>query len=228
MMRHGLRIIQKGGDMSDNTKDKADSDSSKAPPVKKKSKLPIIIAIVVALAVGGAASYFFLLRAAVPAKADAKKGKKADAHKGLDDEDADEDQADQPAEEKEVDGKGNKNQSGKPKVNLSSLLPKDGDVKSVIEIQSFVLNLADTDENRFLRLTLSLGMGEESEEKPNPVLLTRVRNAVLAVLMTKTSSDVLSPDGKSALRKELLRAIQAVAKDVDVQAVYITELIVQR
>jgi len=214
--------------MSDNTKDNADGDSSKTPQIKKKSKLPIIIALVVALAAGGAGSYFFLMRAAVPAKADAKKGKKADAHQNLDDDDTDDDQSDQPADEKGVDGKGNKNQSGKPRANLSSLLPQDSDVKSVVEIQPFILNLADTDENRFLRLTLSVGVGEESEEKPNQVLITRIRNAVLAVLMTKSSSDVLSPDGKIGLRKELLKAIQAVAKDVDVQAVYITELIVQR
>jgi len=71
-------------------------------------------------------------------------------------------------------------------------------------------------------------MGEEGEEKPDPVFTTRVRNAVLAVLMTKSSADVLSAEGKAALRKELLQAIRAAAEEPRVLAIYITELIVQR
>ncbi len=112
---------------------------------------------------------------------------------------------------------------------LKDSLPDDSEVKRVIELQPFIVNLADTDKDRYLRLSISLGVGEEEKggEKADPVFNTRVRNAVLAVLSSKKSEDILSVEGKNKLRLELLKAAQVVSEEPHVSAIYITEFIVQ-
>jgi flagellar protein FliL len=195
------------------------------PPKKGGSKLFIILALVIAVAAGGAGSFFYFQRVAKAKTETPKKSKHADDAEAdaASDEDSDtgKDKSKRDDKEKKGDAK------EKPDSPVAAL-PKDTDVKKVIEIQPFILNLADKDENRFLRLGLSLGIGEDGEEKPDSVFITRVRNAVLAVLMTKSSMEILTPEGKTALRKELLQAVRAVAKEPSVLAIYITELIVQR
>jgi flagellar FliL protein len=104
----------------------------------------------------------------------------------------------------------------------------DSDVKQVVELQPFIVNLSDTSDARYLRMTVSLGIGEsETPEKPNPLFTTKVRNAMISVLTTKTSEQVLSADGKAVLRKELLEAARSVSDEPQVIAIYITDFIVQ-
>lgn len=188
------------------------------PPKKSKSKLLIILALVIAVAIGGAGSFFYFQRIA---KAKTETPKKS---KHTDDAEQDDEASDKG---KEKSGKGEKKDDKEKSDSPIASLPKDADVKQIIEIQPFILNLADKDENRFLRLSVSLGL-EEASEKPDPVFIARVRNALLAVLMTKSSAEILTPDGKTTLRKELLQAVRAVTAEPPVLAIYITELIVQR
>jgi flagellar FliL protein len=104
----------------------------------------------------------------------------------------------------------------------------DSEVKQVVELQPFIVNLSDTSDARYLRMTVSLGIGEsEGTEKPNPLFTTKVRNAMISVLTTKTSEQVLSADGKAVLRKELLEAARSVSDEPQVIAIYITDFIVQ-
>jgi len=219
--------------MSENSESIEEGQTSGASPKNKKSKLLIVIVVLLALGAGAAGSYFYLQSAS--AKTKTETSKKAS------DEDEDEDEPDDEAsdesdEVKEKESKeskdGQESKDGKESTRKSSLsklmLPKDKDVKQVIEIQPFILNLADKEDNRFLRLSLSLGIGEEGGEKPDEVFLARIRNAILAVLMTKTSAEILTPEGKATLRKEILQAARKVTEEPHIIAVYITELIVQR
>ena len=206
--------------------------TTEAAPKKGGSKLIIIIALVVVL-LGGAGGGFFYWRSATAAAAenpekDAKANKKSKAKKAADEEAA--------LEEEKSDKSGEKTEKGdastEKKASTSSLkdsLPEDENVKHVIELQPFIVNLADAEDARYLRLTVSLGVGGEGEkaEKPDTLFTTRVRNAMLAVLADKKSDDVLSVEGKVKLRKELLKAAQAVSEEPEVEAIYITDFIVQ-
>lgn len=186
----------------------------------------IIVAAVVVLAGAGGGGYYFFMRNKAEAKGEegAGKGKKA---KGGESEEGGDEEAAASEEEPAAD-----EEEGTPKkkpVKLS--LPDDTAVKHIIELTPFVVNLADQDEARYLRLSLSLGVGgEEGEaesEKPDPLFTTRVRNAMLAVLTSRTSAEVLTSDGKTQLRRDLLRAARAASKEPKVEAIYITEFIVQ-
>jgi len=100
------------------------------------------------------------------------------------------------------------------------------EVAEVIELLPFIVNLADREEPKYLRMTISLGIGESSE-KPDPLFTTKIRNAILAVVTTKTADDVLTVKGKTELRKEMLEAAQGAAHKPEVKAIYITDFIVQ-
>lgn len=189
----------------------------------------IIIAAVVVLAGAGGGGYYFFVRSKAEAKGEegAEKGKtKGKAAKGEEEAAGEEEDAaadEEAAAEEEPAAK----KKGAVKLNL----PDDSAVKHIIELQPYVVNLADQEEARYLRLAVSLGIGGEEggekEEKPDPLFTTRIRNAMLAVLTSRTSAEVLTNEGKAQLRRDLLRAARAASKEPKVEAIYITEFIVQ-
>lgn len=203
--------------MSEQAQENTPSETPDGAPKGKKgrSKLIIIILAVLLIVGGGGAGYYFLSGSGTSAdgedKAEStKKSKSADEEEPA-------------ADEEETDTK-----SSKSSKSLKSALPNDEDVKHIIELQPFIVNLADTEQARYLRMSVSLGVGEGGEsEKPDQLFLTRVRNAMLAVLSDKGSEEILSIEGKTKLRKQLLKAARAAADEPEVQAIYITDFIVQ-
>ncbi len=170
-----------------------------AQPKKKSKKLLMIIVLVVVLLAGGGGGFYFWTRMS-HAQTEKAKG----------------------AEEKP------ENSAARKEAGEKFSLPEDDEVKSVVELQPFIVNLADVESARYLRMTVSVGIGEEGgEEKPDSLFLTRVKNAMLSVLAVKKSTDVLSVEGKQKLREELLQAAQAASAKPKVHAIYITDFIVQ-
>lgn len=181
-----------------------------AAPKKSKKKLFLIIALMLLLAAGGSGGYFYFTKAS-----STKKPEKSRRTRAVEDEET----ADRAEEKAQAETK-----------NIVALnLPDDSEVNHVIELQPFIVNLADKGEARYLRMTVSIGLGGEAggKEKPDPLFTTRVRNAMLAVLTTKTSDEILTAEGKAALRKELLRAARAAVEEPEIKAIYITDFIVQ-
>lgn len=211
---------------------------SEKPVEKKGGKKKLIIIIVAVLALVGAGGGAFYIKSAGAKPESGGKGKKAARSEkeeetekaGETEKDSEEsagaheDEKDAAAEDEGKSQKGGKKAAGSAKFTP----PDDENVKQIIELQPFIVNLADTSEARYLRLTVSVGTGEaEGEAKPDPLFTTRIRNAMLAVLTTKSSEEVLTAEGKNALRKELLSAARSAAKEPKVEAVYITDFIVQ-
>lgn len=198
---------------------------------KKKKPLLLILIAVVVLAVGGGGTYFFLKRGTAAEAETAEKDKKPEKgkKKAKHEEDEEEEEEEEPASDEHATTEpGKEGKPTKPKFSIKKLdLPDDKDVKKIIELQPFVVNLADREDSRYLRMSVSIGVGETKEEKPDPILLTRVRNAMLAVLTTKTADEILTPQGKSILRKELLKAARAAIEEPHIEALYITDFIVQ-
>lgn len=184
---------------------------------KGKSKLLIIILAVVLL--GGAGGGFYYWRASSAAAEEGSAEEKSEKSKGKKDS--------KKAEEEEEPEKESAKSSGKSSI--KNAIPDDEDVKHIIELPPFIVNLADSEQARYLRMSVSLGVGGEGEEseKPDPLFMTRVRNAMLAVLSNKSSEEVLTVEGKNKLRKELLQAAKAASEEPEIKAIYITDFIVQ-
>lgn len=201
--------------MSEQSQETTETITTPAEPKKSKTMLIIIIAVVL-LVVGGGAGYFFLGSKSAAGETDSASEKSKKPKDVLDDEEA------------AGDEEPSNNRSSKSAKRLRSAIPEDEDVKNIIELQPFIVNLADTEQARYLRMSVSLGVGGEVEsEKPDQLFITRVRNAMLAIMSDKSSDEILSTEGKAKLRKDLLRAAQAAADEPEIHAIYITDFIVQ-
>lgn len=182
---------------------------------KKGGKKILIIGILTVLVLSGAGGGFYFWKTSASA-AEGDSGKKKNSKK-----------SESRSEENETSEESGKKE--KADDALSTSLPNDEDVKAIVELPPFIVNLADTEQARYLRMTVSLGVeGEEGKsEKPDQLFITRVRNTMLSVLSDKKSDEILSVEGKAKLRKQLLEAAQAASEEPKVHAIYITDFIVQ-
>jgi len=106
-------------------------------------------------------------------------------------------------------------------------------IKGVLHLEPFVVNLADTEENRFLRVGIDLGLGnavpsKEGKGGEGEVPIARIRDCILSVLTTWHSDALLAPEGKPKLKDELVHALQDRVPELGVKEVYFTDFLVQR
>jgi flagellar FliL protein len=108
----------------------------------------------------------------------------------------------------------------------------DSEVRAVMHLDPFVVNLADPDGDRFLRVGIDLGLQqaqtEHSQGNQNETPLARTRDAILMTLTTCKADNLLAPDGKSKLKEDLIKALREHVPDLGVREVYFTEFLVQR
>ena len=86
-------------------------------------------------------------------------------------------------------------------------------IRGTLHLEAFVVNLADPEENRFLRLGIDLGLGyplpaKEGKGGEGEVPIPRIRDCILAVVSTWHSDALLAPEGKQKLKDELVHALQ--------------------
>jgi flagellar FliL protein len=104
-------------------------------------------------------------------------------------------------------------------------------IKAVMHLEPFVVNLADAEENRFLRVGIDLGLESPLSAKggkEGEVPTARIRDCILAVLSTWHSEALQAPDGKQKLKDELVRALRARVPELGLREIYFTDFLVQR
>jgi len=110
--------------------------------------------------------------------------------------------------------------------NASAASPQ---VKSVLHLESFVLNLNDPGQKAYLRVGVDLGLQSEfknGEGGAPPVAL--VRDTIVGVLTLWKPDELLTTEGKTKLKDDLLHALQQRAPELGVEEVYFTEFLIQR
>ncbi len=105
-----------------------------------------------------------------------------------------------------------------------------GEVKSTLNLEPFLVNLADPQSVRFVKVTFQLGLTEDKEEfMKNPIAVAATRDAIITLLSSKTSDQILTVKGKEDLRREVRDRVNGAVTGsrARVQDVYIVELVVQ-
>ncbi len=102
----------------------------------------------------------------------------------------------------------------------SGLLPA-----AVLPLETFIVNLQV--KGSFLKTTLQLEFAEPSLPPTVESDIPKIRDAVIRVLSSRESADILSPDGKETLREDLRDAVNETLGGEDVTQVYFTEFIIQ-
>lgn len=109
---------------------------------------------------------------------------------------------------------------------------------AVLPVAPFLVNLADTDASRFLRVTLQLvvddpavaaefGGAEGGEGGDAEVARVRLRSALLELLTTQTSDRLVTSEGKADLKKAIAERATGVLGHAKVVDVLFTDFVVQ-
>lgn len=105
------------------------------------------------------------------------------------------------------------------------------EVKSVLHLEGFVVNLAGEGANGYLRIGVDLGLGVELKEgqlEKGPMPTARLRDAILSVLSTRSVAELLTAEGKTKLKADMLASINEKVPEVACQEIYFTEFLVQQ
>lgn len=111
-------------------------------------------------------------------------------------------------------------------------VPAAPSVKEVMHLEGFVVNLADPPGDCFLRVGVDLGLGRsikgQGEKEATALPTAQARDVILRALCTHHSDDLLAPEGKTKLKQELVKSLQAANPELGIQEVYITDFMIQR
>ena len=103
-------------------------------------------------------------------------------------------------------------------------------IKSMMYLDAFLVNLADAEDARFLKVTFRLGLDRENlgeEYAEDPIILAATRDRILALLSTKTAEEMLSPEGKERLRAEIRDKVNPIFPKGKIVEVFILDFVVQ-
>jgi flagellar FliL protein len=101
------------------------------------------------------------------------------------------------------------------------------EVKAILALEPFLVNLADTDEIRFLKTTFQLGLAEAPDEEVKGPIMAAMRDSIISLLSSKTAEQILTPQGKDKLREEVRSRVNSISPKVKVLEVYIVDFVVQ-
>jgi flagellar FliL protein len=106
--------------------------------------------------------------------------------------------------------------------------PKSAQVHAILPLEAFLVNLADPDNICFVKATFQLGLEEEwKEESKNSVAIASMRDAIISLLTSKTSEQIMTPQGKDILRKEIRSRVNAISPELKAVEVYIVDFVIQ-
>jgi flagellar FliL protein len=100
----------------------------------------------------------------------------------------------------------------------------------IISFEPFVVNLADTDARRFLRINVRLVVADEEggeHAKDSEVTLVRLRSEILDELTKQTADAITTPDGKAALKTAISARAAEILKPMEVADVLFSDFVVQ-
>ena len=110
--------------------------------------------------------------------------------------------------------------------NLAEVLEK----SAVLPLEPFVVNLADTETARYLRIKISLMIDDKAKLPTvieNQALQLKVRDVILQSLTNKTSQELINEDGKNKLRHEIQEKVAVYFREPKLVDVMFTEFVIQ-
>jgi flagellar protein FliL len=97
----------------------------------------------------------------------------------------------------------------------------------IYTMDPFIVNLADTDQNRYLKIRINL---ESKKPEPNEEFIKKlplIKDTILTILSQKRSEELFHSSGKEKLKAEMLRLVNPNLIELKIKAVYFTEFVIQ-
>ena len=100
----------------------------------------------------------------------------------------------------------------------------------IVGFEPFIVNLADTEARRFLRISVRLIVDDEEAAEhitKSEVTMTRLRSDILEQLTQQTAAQVASAEGKTALKKSIAEHAKKIVEPTEVADVLFSDFVVQ-
>jgi flagellar FliL protein len=97
----------------------------------------------------------------------------------------------------------------------------------IYSMDPFIVNLADDDQNRYLKIRINL---ESKKPEPNEEFakkLPLIKDTILTILSQKRSEELFHSSGKEKLKAEMMRLVNPNLVELKIKAVYFTEFVIQ-
>jgi flagellar FliL protein len=98
---------------------------------------------------------------------------------------------------------------------------------TLFPLDTFIVNLADQERNRYLRVTMDLELAAATDAGKLTKKLPQVRDSILMILPSKQFDDIASMEGKIALRDEIIAKLNTLFARSVVTNIFFTEFVVQ-
>jgi len=99
--------------------------------------------------------------------------------------------------------------------------------KPTVQMEPFIVNLADTHVTRFLKCDITLEVSGDNVVTELGRRREAFRDAFIEVLSRRLTTDILNPEGKAEMRRELIERANALLSSGKVVGLYFTDLVIQ-
>lgn len=99
--------------------------------------------------------------------------------------------------------------------------------RAIMPMEPFLVNLADKDVRRYLKIKIDLEVENEKVAKEMEKLMPRIRDQIIFLLSSKTYQDIATPEGKNELKKEIMTRLVALPPGKKITGAYFTEFVAQ-
>ena len=121
----------------------------------------------------------------------------------------------------------------------SALLQSETDIENIEEesgsesigpifsLGTFIVNLSDEGGKRYLRVSMDAELSGEELNEEIEKRLPQIKDNILMIIPSKPFNSLNSPEGKIALRNQLLSSINEVLNSGSIMNIYFTEFVIQ-
>lgn len=100
-------------------------------------------------------------------------------------------------------------------------------VGPMLDLSTFIVNLADEDVQRYLKTSISVEMDGEPALTEATDRMPQIKDYIVTLLPTKTSAEILSSEGKQVLRTQLTEGLNRFLSKGRITSLYFTDFVIQ-
>ncbi|MFK5926677.1 MAG: flagellar basal body-associated FliL family protein [Desulfuromusa sp.] len=100
-------------------------------------------------------------------------------------------------------------------------------VGPMVSIDSFIVNISDNEESRYLKAAITLEVDSEEASLELNARMPQLKDSILLLIGNKTFSELSDLQGKIQLRAELINKINSILLKGKVKRIYFTDFVVQ-
>ena len=113
------------------------------------------------------------------------------------------------------------------KADPKTTLPEKLVALSILPMDPFVVNIAETNGERYLKIVIQLEVSDQGVGAELEQLKPRIRDSILDLLTPKTFKDLMDPAGNQRLREDIAGRINNILQRGKVTKVYFTDFVIQ-